>query len=143
MNSLTIPALYLASALSLVVAIAHYACIFLGAPAFRFLGAGESLTTMAERGHWYPSVISFVIGSVLSVWAAYALSAAGVLPRLPLIKLVLSLVTTIYLLRALAFPLLMPAFPDNSLTFWLVTSTICLLIGLVHLLGLVGVWSSL
>jgi hypothetical protein len=142
-DSLTLPALYLAAALSFSAALAHYACIFLGAPAFRFLGAGEPIACMAERGHWYPPFIAFVIGSLLAIWAAYALSAAGILPRFPLIKLVLSLATAIYLFRAIAFPLLKPAFPDNTPTFWLITSAISLVIGLAHLIGLVGIWRIL
>ncbi len=142
-DTLTTPALYLAAALSFVVALLHYACIFLGAPAFRLLGAGERIALLSERGHWYPPVIAFVIGSVLAIWSAYALSAAAVLPRLPFIKAALPLITTIYLLRAVAFPLIKPAFPDNTPTFWLVTSVICLVIGLTYLLGLVGVWPAL
>jgi hypothetical protein len=74
---------------------------------------------------------------------AYALSGAGLLIRLPFVQLVLSAITGIYLLRALAFPLLKPAFPDNSDTFWLVTSGICFIIGLVHLVGLRQVWHQL
>jgi len=142
-ESITMPALYLAAALSFAAALAHYTCIFLGAPAFRFLGAGEPITSMAERGHWYPPFIAFVIGSLLVIWAAYALSATGILPRLPLIKWVLSFVTAVYLIRAVAFPLLKPAFPDNTPTFWLVSSAISLVIGLAHLLGLAGVWRML
>jgi len=98
---------------------------------------------MAEKGHWYANFIAFAIGTLLAVWAAYALSGAGLLIRLPFVQLVLSAITGIYLLRALAFPLLKPAFPDNSDTFWLVTSGICFIIGLVHLVGLRQVWHQL
>ena len=98
---------------------------------------------MAEAGHWYPNFIAFVIGVMLSVWAVYALSGAGLLMQLPFVRLVLSAITGIYLLRALAFPLLKPAFPGNSDMFWLVTSGICLVIGLIHLVGLRQVWNQL
>ena len=131
------------AALSAIAAALHFACIFWGAPGFRFLGAGEPIARMAEAGHWYPNFIAFVIGAMLSVWAVYALSGAGLLMPLPFVQLVLSAITGIYLLRALAFPLLKPAFPGNSDMFWLVTSGICLVIGLIHLVGLSQVWNQL
>lgn len=98
------------------------------------------MASLSEAGHWYPSAIAFVIGVVLSLWALYALSGAGVVRPLPCLRLVLAGITSIYLLRALAFPLLRTAFPGNSTTFWLLTSALCLVIGLTHLLGLVQIW---
>ncbi len=135
--------LVLGAALSAMAAALHFACIIWGAPLFRFLGAGEPIARMAETGHWYANFIAFAIGTLLAVWAAYALSGAGLLIRLPFVQLVLSAITGIYLLRAVAFPLLKPAFPNNSDTFWLVTSGICLIIGLLHLAGLRQVWNRL
>ena len=128
------------AALSAIAALLHFACIFLGAPAFRTLGAGEKLARMAERGHWYPALVAFGIGVALSVCAAYALSAAGLLPRFPLLRTVLSLFAATLLLRAIAFPLLRPVFPENSTTFWLVSSAACLSMGLVHAVWLSQVW---
>jgi len=83
------------------------------------------------------------IGSILSVWASYALSAAGFLRPLPFLKPVLVFITAIYILRAVAFPLLKPAFPGNSQTFWLISSAICLLVGVVHLVGVIQAWGHL
>lgn len=132
--------LLLGSVLSIGVALLHFACIPWGTDGFRFLGAGEPIVSMSAAGHWYPPLVAFVIGTVLSVWAIYALSGAGLLPPLPYLRLALVGITAVYLLRAVTFPLLKPAFPGNSTTFWLVTSVICLVIGCVHLLGLIQVW---
>lgn len=79
----------------------------------------------------------------LVVWALYALSGAGVIRKLPLVRLALCVITGIYLLRAVAFVPLQAYFPGNSMSFWLVSSAICLAIGVVHLLGLRQVWPSL
>ena len=135
--------LLVGAALSLVAAILHFACIFWGTNGFRFLGAGEPIVSMSAAGHWYPPFIAFVIGTVLTAWAFYALSGAGVISPLPFLRVVLVGITTVYLLRAVAFPLLKPVFPGNSTTFWLVTSGISLLIGLAHLAGLIQVWRRL
>lgn len=129
------------AALSIVAALLHFACVFIGAPAFRMLGAGEKLARMAERGSWYPGFVAFAIGMALCVCAAYALSGAGLLPRFPLLRTVLVLFTAALLVRAFAFPLLRPVFPENSTTFWLVSSAACLGTGIVHAIGLSQVWS--
>ena len=128
---------------SAVAAIAHLACIVLGAPAYRFMGAGEKMARAVEAGKLRPTLATFAISGVLSVWAAYALGGAGVISPLPLSTLALPAICAAYLGRAIAFPLLKHSFPENSNTFWLVSSSICLLIGLVHLYGVVFVWRAL
>lgn len=130
-------ALLVAAALNFIAAALHFACIFWGTHGFRILGAGEPIVSMSAAGHGYPPFIAGVIGTVLSAWAAYALSGAGLIPALPYLRPVLTGITAVYVLRALAFPLLKPVFPGNSTTFWLVSSLICLLVGLVHLVGLI------
>lgn len=137
------PFLISAGILSAVAALLHLGCIAFGAPWYRFLGAGEKMAQMALAGHWYPSVAALFIAAVLAVWSLYAFSGAGLVRRLPLLRLVLCVITGIYLIRGAAFPLLMPYFPGNGATFWVATSGICLAIGLVHLAGLRGAWRRL
>ena len=96
-----------------------------------------------EAGKLRPTLTTLTVAGVLLIWAAYALSGAGVIDRLPLGKLALPAICAAYLGRALAFPLLKPAFPENTQTFWLVSSGICLVIGLVHVYGVVSLWPTL
>ena len=131
------------AALSAVAAVAHLACIFIGAPAYRFMGAGEKMARAVEAKKLRPTIITLAIAALLFAWAAYALSGAGIIGRLPFVKLALPAICAVYLIRAVAFPLLKPAFPENSQTFWLVSSSICLFIGLVHLYGVVSLWPAL
>ncbi len=77
------------------------------------------------------------------VWSAYAFSGAGVLPRLPLLRLVPCAITFAYVARAVAFPAIMPMFPGNSMTFWLTSSAICAVFGIVHLIGRRQAWAEL
>jgi hypothetical protein len=136
-------ALILGGALSAAAAGAHLVCIFIGAPAYRFLGAGEKMARAAEAGKAQPTLVTLAITGLLFVWAAYAFSGAGVIRELPLRKLALIAIASVYMARALAFLFLKSAFPDNSARFWLVSSSICLVIGLLHVYGLVARWSSL
>ncbi|PWF49223.1 hypothetical protein [Massilia glaciei] len=131
------------AALSAIAAAMHLGCIFFGAPWYRFFGAGEKMALMAEAGSAYPTKITLVITLVLLSWSAYALSGAGVLPRLPLLRPVLCAITAVYLLRGFAFYPLMKIIPGNSLTFWLWSAGVCAVFGVVHLIGLKQVWSTL
>jgi hypothetical protein len=132
-----------AAAMSAAAALAHLGCIVFGAPWYRFFGAGEQMARMAERGLWQPTVATLVIASGLLVWSLYALSGAGLVRRLPLLRTVLVAITAVYLVRGFGF-LAMPAWmPGRSEAFWLWSSGICLVIGAVHLAGLWQAWPQL
>ena len=98
---------------------------------------------MAEDGHWYPTVVTSSIVLVLSLWSLYGLSGAKVLFRLPLLKLGLVVISLIYLVRGVAFVAIMQMFPENSLTFWLVSSGICLTMGILYSVGTYQSWAKL
>lgn len=73
----------------------------------------------------------------------YVLSGAGVIRRLPFLRPTLCAVTSVYLLRAVAFAPLRTYFPGDSAAFWLWSSAICFVMGLVHLVGLRQAWARL
>ena len=126
-----------------IAALAHLGCIVFGGDWYRALGAGEQMARLAEAGDPAPTIMTATITAVLSLWALCALSAAGVIVRFPLLRTALVLISGIYLGRALAFPLIMPMFPDNSLVFWLLSSGICLGLGTCYALGLRQAWPLL
>ena len=99
------------------------------------------MAQMAEAGHIYPAMVTLVISTLLTIWSLYALSGAGVILKLPLLRLALCLIAAIYLMRGIAFIPLMPMFPENSLTFWVVSSTICFVFGLLYALGICQSWA--
>ena len=143
MASSTNKLLVVGAALSGLAALMHLACLVVGAPLFRLLGAGEQMAQLHLAGHWYPTVVTLVIAGVLAAWSAYALSGAGVIRKLPLRRTALCAITAIYIVRGVAFAPVMAYFPGNSMTFWVVSSSICLLIGIVHLVGLRQSWGRL
>jgi hypothetical protein len=136
-------ALIIGGALTTAAAVAHLACILIGAPAYRFMGAGEKLARAVEAGKQRPRLITLAIAAVLFIWAAYAFSGAGLIGPLPFLKIALVAICSVFLARAFAFPLLKPSFPENSLRFWLVSSGICLVIGLLHAYGIFLRWPAL
>ncbi|MET3464379.1 hypothetical protein [Variovorax atrisoli] len=135
--------LVVGAALSAIAALLHL-CVILGGPAwYRFFGAGERMAKGAAAGHLYPALVTLLIACVLSTWAAYALSGAGVLQPLPLQSLVLPAITAAYLLRGLVVVALFVFDRKRLTTFWIWSSVICLAFGVVHLIGLIQVWGNL
>ena len=132
-----------ASICSALAALAHLGCIIFGGDWYRFFGAGEQMAKMAEDGRLYPTVVTLVIVSILFIWSLYALSGARIIFRLPLLRLGLVIISAIYLIRGVAFISIMPMFPENSLTFWFVSSGITFTIGLLYAVGTFQEWSQL
>jgi len=134
-------ALIVGAALSMIAALLHIAIIFGGPNWYRFFGAGRKMAEAAERAEWYPTIITFGIAAVLGVWSTYALSGAGVLRPLPLLRQVLCAMTAIYLLRGLVLVPVLAAARNRVTPFLVWSSLICMLYGVTHLIGLVQIWS--
>jgi hypothetical protein len=137
------PWLVAAGLLSAAAAALHLATIAGGADWYRFLGAGERMARLAEAGSPRPTMITLAIAAMLSIWSAYALAGAGLIPRLPLIRTALLTITAIYLLRGLV---LLPALAMNGsrvgpFLWW--SSLIALGYGIVHAVGTFRAWPTL
>lgn len=150
------PPLVIAGTLSFLASITHIIIIFGGAQWYRFFGAGEEMATLAEQGSLLPALITAGIALVLFIWGLYAYSGAGLIGRLPLLKLFLSLITLVFIVRAaggltLAFSptLLLDFFPntiqahDFSVSFLIWSSVICSVFGIMYLSGTIKGWPHL
>jgi hypothetical protein len=118
-------------------AILHLACIYYGAPWYRFFGAGEEMAVLAEQGSNYPTFITLVIFSVLSIWSLYCFSAAGLIHKFPLTKLVLIFITVIYFSRGFVGFAFITKPLGRSPEFWFWSSVICIIFGICHALGII------
>ncbi|MDC9527308.1 hypothetical protein PSH54_17680 [Pseudoalteromonas sp. Angola-30] len=132
--------LVIAGVLSFIASLLHIACIFGGPDWYRFFGAGEHMAQLAEQGSTYPTFVTLIISAILAIWGMYALSGAGVIIKLPLLKTALVLITGVYLLRGIAgliapFVTTSQFIHHNSIVFWIVSSIVCSIYGLFYLLG--------
>lgn len=137
------PALIVGGVLSAAASVLHLAVIVGGPAWYRFFGAGEGMARMAEQGSWTPVIITMGIAGVLAVWAAYAFSGAGLIPRLPPLRTALVLISAVYLLRGLV---LIPAFavnPGGVQPFVLWSSLIVLVYGVAYAVGTWTAWPTL
>ena len=137
--------LLLAGTLSAAASLLHLGVIVGGPAWYRFFGAGESMARMAERGDPTAALITVGIAAVLAVWAAYAFSGAGLIPRMPLLRTGLVVITGIYLLRGLVLIPAIALHPQGAgitpFVWW--SSLIVLAYGLVHAIGTWTAWSAL
>ena len=143
MKPIRTPALVLGGLLSAAASLLHIGVIVGGPDWYSFFGAGEAMATMAEQGSMTPALITAGIAAVLAIWAAYAFSGAGLLPRLLLLRTGLVVISAIYLLRGLA---LIPALAINGanvMPFVLWSSLIVLVYGLAYAIGTWTAWRSL
>lgn len=120
----------------------HIGCVVFGSSWYRFLGAGETMARLSDQGSLRPTIITSMIAAVLATWSLYALSGAGLIPIFPLLYWVLSILTAVYLSRGILGFFFIARPLDRSAGFWLWSSTICLSIGLVHLIGLMQIWAA-
>ncbi|GAA6153607.1 hypothetical protein [Pseudoteredinibacter isoporae] len=137
------PYLLIAAALSAIAAFLHLAIILGGPDWYRFFGAGEAMAQMAERGEIKPTLITLGIATVLFSWCLYALSAAGKIPPLPLLRTALVVITTIYLLRGLSVLLMAILQDEFREPFWIWSSLICTAFGGVYAIGSWQQWGYL
>ncbi|MTI21873.1 hypothetical protein E1176_12645 [Fulvivirga sp. RKSG066] len=135
-------ALLIGGSLSALASITHVFIVIGGPDWYRFFGAGEGLAQLAANGSNYPAMLTSGIAAILATWALYAFSGAGIIRKLPLLKPALVLISFIFMSRALfgipATHLVddpyMKELADKPV-FMLVSSVICLAIGLCYSVG--------
>ncbi|MEJ7576313.1 MAG: hypothetical protein WKF74_04845 [Pyrinomonadaceae bacterium] len=138
--------LKLGGILSFAIALLHLIIIFVGAPAYRYFGAGEDMAMAAESGSAFPAVLTLVLVIIFAIWGLYALSGTGVIRRLPLIRIALILIGAIYTLRGVAvfqqiFQIVASSAQVEARE--IVFSLVSLGIGLAYLIGTVKNWRIL
>jgi hypothetical protein len=125
----------------------HLGIIFGGPDWYRFFGAGERMARLSARGSPYPTVVTAGIATLLGLWALYGLSGAGVIRRLPLLRFALVLIAGAYFARGtLGIPAALfveSPYTDElkgRMTFMIVSSLVCILLGFCYAFGAARVW---
>jgi putative oxidoreductase len=136
-------------ALTAAASLLHVGIIVGGPDWYRFFGAGERMAWLAARGSPYPAVVTTGIAVVLGIWALYAFSGAGVIRRLPFMRLALVVIAAIYLARGvLGIPLVMTMDDPYAnqlrakMTFMVVSSAVCVCLGLCYAFGVARISRS-
>jgi heme/copper-type cytochrome/quinol oxidase subunit 3 len=135
--------LILAGAGCIAASVTHLACIIGGPDWFRTMGAGERMARMVERGAMMPLILTVIIAAILATWAAYAFSAAGLIGRLPLMRVALVAIAAVLIARGLM--MFAPGLwrPDLSLEFKIWSSLATLVLGALFAIGTAQAWANL
>ncbi len=133
--------------LSFAIAFFHVLIVIIGVPAYRFFsGIGAELADLVKAGSVLPALITLLIALVFVIFGCYALSGAGVIRRLPLLRTGLISIGGIYLLRGLMnipFWLTLTSSTFPSVTSGLIFDAISLTIGLLYVCGTAMNWRNL
>lgn len=144
------PYLLVAAVACFAAALAHIGIILGGPEWYRWFGAGEQMAQMAEQGLWLPALMTLAISVALFFCSLWGLSAAGAIRRLPLRRIALVLIILVFLGRGTVGALVMSISNDPYLQelqqrplFLVVSSAICIAIGVCFLIGLRQRWRQL
>jgi hypothetical protein len=126
--------LLLGGGASFLIALLHLVLVF-RPQWYRYFGADE-LTLLHQEGSPFTMLVTSGLALMFVAWGAYALSGAGVIRQLPLLRTVLIAIGVIYILRSLLLPseLVQVLQRVQSLRF-VVFSTGSLAAGLLYLFG--------
>lgn len=134
---------------SAIASMLHILIIVGGPDWYRFFGAGEGMAQLSENGSTYPAIITTIIATVLAWWGLYAFSGAGLIRRLPMLKVVLGAISAIYILRGI-FGIPLVVYLDHpylneleeKMSFMIISSGFSLSFGLFYLIGLIQISTS-
>ena len=126
--------LTLGSIASFLIALLHLALVF--KPQWYSHFGADELVQLHEKGSPFTVLVTLGLALMFAIWGAYALSGAGVIRQLPLLRISLIAIGVIYILRGLMLPselfkVLRSSYPFRFVVF----STGSLVIGLLYLVG--------
>ena len=128
---------------SFAASMTHIWAIFAGPAAYASLGAPLDVVASAEAGTWYAPTITAFIAVIILGWALYVLSAAGRLPRLPLLRTGLIAIVTVLVLRGLIVLPIAILIPAQLTGFVIWSSFLCLVLGALYGVGIIFGWTKL
>lgn len=131
--------------LTFISSLLHIAIIVGGPDWYLASGAGEAIARLAESGSMYPVFVGSILVSIFLAWSLYALSGAGIIRRLPFLKLFLILIAGLCIVRGL-YGFFVPVLFNSAyvaslgIWFWVSSSIIWLATGLFYAEGIRSRW---
>ena len=127
--------LSIAAGIAIFTALAHMSCIFLGESCYRSQLAPEAIIQSAVNGSLLAPLGTTFVSSLFLLCAIYALSAANIIIKLPLLRTAIYSISTLCILRGLATIPLWLAYPEMFSSFPIISGAIWFISGVLILLG--------
>jgi hypothetical protein len=126
-------ALIIGAYINIILFLGHLICLISLETIFKFYGIADLMNKFAETyGNSFPYIITIIISLCFLACALYALSACGIIFKLPFIREVIFVIVIIFILRALWGISIML----NHFTYLELSSTLAsMIIGLLYLFG--------
>ena len=135
--------LLVAAACSAAVALLHVSIAVFGPAWYRWFGAPSLAARIEEGAALVPVLLTVAVAAVFVVWACYALSGAGAIRRLPLLRAALYTIAAIYLLRGIQVVPEIVAVARGAIPVrFAVFSAFSALAGIVYLWGVLSIRRS-
>jgi hypothetical protein len=93
--------LVLAALIAIGNAVAHMSCLYLGPDCFAAQLAPTQLVELAKNGAYLATIVTIFVSAIFVVWGLYALSAAGIIRRLPLLKFAIYAISILCIIRGI------------------------------------------
>jgi hypothetical protein len=107
--------LLIAAAIAALTAAAHMSCLLLGPTCFEAQMAPPDIVNSAREGTLYAPIATTVVSGLFLICALYALSAAGKIGKLPLLKLGIYTIAFVCILRGFAIVPISTLFPNTPI----------------------------
>ena len=128
--------LVVVSGISVFTALSHLSCIVLGESCYRAQLAPEPIIQSAINGTMLAPVGTIFVSALFLLCAAYALSAAKLIIKLPLLSTAVYTISMLCLLRGVATIPLSLMYPDMVTNFSMLAGALWFISGVLILLGL-------
>jgi hypothetical protein len=130
--------LVLGGIIAVLAAVLHIVVLIGGPDWIAYVKAPASVVESARRGTWLAPVSILAITGIIIICALYAFSGAGLLPKLPLLGYVLTLIGGLCLLRGLLLvPIIVmrPALLSHLGAFDVASSLVFVVMGAAYAAG--------
>lgn len=113
----------------------HVACVAGGPKWYQFFQAPPAIVQSAQQGTWLAPVSTIALGAAMVLAGAYAVSLAGLGPRLPFARTAVAAVALVCALRVVGTALVLVRRPDLFTPFETVASAVFLTVALTYAAG--------
>ena len=127
--------LSIVAGIAILTAIAHISCVFLGENCYRSQLAPEVIIQSAVNGTLLAPVGTTFISLLFLLCAIYALSAAKIIIKLPLLKTAIYSISILCILRGLATIPLSLTYPEMVSSFSIIAGALWFISGVLFFLG--------
>ena len=128
-------ALVTASLIATLTALAHLSCLYFGPKCYQVQMAPQVIVQSAIEGTWLAPIGTIIISIIFFLCAAYALSGAGMIKKIPLLSLGIYSISIVCFLRVLIVLLFFIRYPETTTTSAIVAEIVWFAVGLLFFLG--------